>query len=175
MKPITLFDVALPTFINGLTQVHTFIDAAVAHAESKKVNPDHFMHERLIVDQFAFAKQVQATCDAAKLCAAKIAGIEAPKYDDTEATLAELKTRIENTLVFLKTVTPEQFNGNESKVIPMSWMPEMGIRAQEYVIHYSIPNFFFHMTTAYQILRTNGVSLGKADFMGKLPLEPIAA
>jgi hypothetical protein len=116
---------------------------------------------------FSFARQVQAMCDHAKNCTALLAGVEAPKYEDSEKSLAELIARIEKTIAFLNSVKPGQIDGAEEKPVTVKMRDrELHMKGQELLLNRSLPNFYFHATTAYDILRHNGVEIGKRDFMG---------
>jgi hypothetical protein len=166
---VSLYDVSVPVFTVTLTNLSAILDKAASHAESKKVDPKVIPATRLIVDMLPLSSQVQIACDTAKGAAARLAGVEVPKHADTETTLEELKARVAKTLDFIKTVKREQFEGAETKEIvlqfPQTTLKFTGIN---YLTNFALPNFFFHVTTAYALLRKNGVDLGKRDFLGGL-------
>ena len=124
------------------------------------------LSDKLIFDQFSFVRQIQIACDNAKIGVARIAEIEAPKHDDTESTFAELVMRIDATIAFLETITPEQMMEKEHVAVGNPYWGGKEMYAKDYVVHHLIPNFYFHVTTAFAILRRNGVMIGKGDFFG---------
>jgi len=147
-----------------------FIEKANSHMQKfKTTNIDQALQLRLVVDQFPLSKQIQSSCDIAKLFAARLTGKEAPVYQDTETTYGQIQERIQNTLTYLKTIEEKDFTGWEEKTISFPWMPGQYLKAKDYIEKHAIPNFYFHLTTAYAILRANGVELGKGDFLGALP------
>ena len=163
-----------------LENLSRILDTAVAFAATKKTErldfTDALLNDRLIFDQFPFVRQVQIACDNAKAAAARLAKQEPPSMPDTETTAEELKARIQKTLDFMKTVTSEQVVGNEEIVITMPpyYKKQYGgerLTGYEYATMYALPNFYFHATTAYAILRKNGVPIGKGDYLGQLPLQ----
>jgi hypothetical protein len=170
-----MYDVTVPAFIKTLEMLAKQLEKAKAHAESvntKDVNS--ILQDRLVFDQFPLVRQIQITCDTAKIQSAALAGIDAPAYEDTEKTFEEVHARIDKTVTFLKTLKQEQFVGREGVVIPFRYAPGMGMKASEQVLAHSLPNFYFHAATAYAIMRKNGVQVGKMDFLGALPLTAIA-
>jgi uncharacterized protein len=166
---ISMYDVSIPIFTLSLTNLSAILDKAASHGEAKKVDPKVIPQARLIVDMLPLSAQIQIACDTAKGAAARLAGIEVPKHEDTEATLAELKARVAKTLDFIKTIKPEQLQGAETREIvlqfPQSTLKFTGIN---YLTNFVLPNFFFHVTTVYALLRKNGVDLGKRDFLGPI-------
>jgi hypothetical protein len=158
---------SLPVFKHMLTNLSHVLDKGAAHAEARKFDPANLLTYRLAPDMLPFTKQIQIACDAAKIGAGRIAGMEWPKYEDNEATFAELKGRIQKTLDFLATVPPEKLDGTEEKElqIPVSRDTTRTMKAQDYLRFWVLPNLFFHVTTAYAILRHNGVELGKSDYL----------
>jgi hypothetical protein len=171
-----LYTITVPMFIKTLTALSGVLDKAGAHAGSKQLEwhpkgmqEDALLSARLISDQFPFVRQVQVACDNAKAGSARIAGIEPPKFEDTEKTVAELKARIDKTVAFLKTIKPEQVIGQEDRKVTLPFWKGKQATAFGYVTEYLIPNFYFHVTTAYAILRSNGVQIGKDDFIGGIP------
>jgi hypothetical protein len=164
-----MYDVSIPIFTLSLTNLSAILDKAASHEQSKKVDPKVIPQARLIVDMLPLSAQIQIACDTAKGAAARLAGVEVPKHEDTEATLAELKARVAKTLDFIKTIKPEQLQGAETREIvlkfPQTTLKFTGIN---YLTNFVLPNFFFHVTTAYALLRKNGVDLGKRDFLGPI-------
>lgn len=158
---------SLPVFKHMLNNLSHILDKGAAHAEAKKFDPANLLTYRLAPDMLPFTKQVQIACDAAKIGVARIAGVEWPKNDDSEKTFAELKQRIQATLDFLETIPAEKLDGTEEKEleIPIGRETKRAMKAQNYLRLHAMPNFFFHVTTAYAILRHNGVDLGKADYL----------
>ncbi len=173
-----LYTITVPPMMAKLEALKPLLDKVEAHAASKQLTwqapgfqEDALLQSRLISDQFPFARQIQITCDNAKNGIARLAEIEAPKMEDTEKTVAELKVRIDKTIEFLKTIKEEQVKGKEGVQVALSYWGGKSMTGFEYVTNYLVPNFYFHLTTAYSILRSNGVAIGKDDFMGPLPLK----
>jgi len=164
---VSMYDVSIPIFTLSLNNLAAILDKAASHAETKKVDPKVLPAARLIADMLPLSAQIQIACDNAKGAAARLAGIEIPKHEDTEATLDELKARIAKTLQFINSVKPEQLQGAETREIvlkfPQNTLKFSGIN---YLTNFVLPNFFFHVTIAYALLRKNGVELGKRDFLG---------
>jgi hypothetical protein len=164
---MSLSAASLPVFKLMLNNLSHILDKGAAHAEARKFDPANLLASRLAPDMLPFTRQVQIACDSAKIGAARAAGIEWPKYEDDETTFAQLKERIQKTLDFLATVPAEKIDGNEEKElqIPTGRDTSRTMKAQDYLRFHSMPNFFFHVTTAYAILRHNGVELGKTDYL----------
>ena len=157
----------VPFFVHSLTALSKILDKAEAHAEAKKIKPEVIPQLRLIADMLPFWRQITIATDHAKGAAARLSGVENPSFPDTETTLPELKERIAKTIAFLQTVPDAAFAGAEAKTITVKAGPrELTFPAVQYLNGYAIPNFYFHMTTAYNILRSNGVEIGKVDFLG---------
>lgn len=172
--PFSLYEVTIPQFTKTLTMLEHMLAKAESHAATRTKTPDTILHDRLVFDQFPLIKQIQLCTDIAKRTGALIAGVELPKFEDTEKTFAEARERIQKTLAFLSTLQKEQFEEKDETMMPMAWMPTKGIRARENVFSYILPNFYFHAATAYSIIRKNGVQIGKGDFLGTLPLVDVA-
>lgn len=168
-----LFEITVPQFIKVLGNLNGLLDKAAAHAEMKKYDVKNVLNARLAPDQFNFIRQVQIATDTAKGAAARLAGQEPPKYEDNEQTLDELRTRLHKTIEFLKTVKPAQFDGAAKRMIKIPHMPGKGLAGFEFVVQMGLPNFYFHVTTAYSILRHNGIEIGKGDYLGALPLKDL--
>jgi uncharacterized protein len=147
------------------------LDKANSYAETKKFEPAVLLQARLAPDQLDFTRQVQIACDSAKLGCARATGKVAPENADTEKTIPELKARIESTIKFLETLNAKDFAGAEERRITTPRWEGKTLSGVEYLIHHTIPNFYFHMTTAYSILRHNGVPLGKSDYLGPIPFK----
>lgn len=160
-----LHDLTVPVFTRGLTAVSALLDKAVAHAG--EAGADALLSNRLIDDMHPLVKQVQIACDGAKLCVARLSGVEAPVNEDTETTIDQLKARIAATLDYLASVPREAIDGQEDKDVVLKFPGgEWPFKGQGYVIGFALPNFFFHVTTAYDLLRGAGVPLGKRDYLG---------
>jgi hypothetical protein len=165
--PITMHSASVPMFVRMLGNLNKFIEKAEAHAQAKKFDPAVYLAARLAPDMLPFTRQVQIACDTAKFCVARLAGVEAPKHEDNEASLADLKARIAKTLAFVQSVPAEQIAGTEDKDIHVPRRDGvMVMKGEAYLKHFDTPNFYFHVTTAYALLRHNGVELGKGDFLG---------
>ena len=166
-----LFEITVPQFIKTLRNLSAILGKAAAHAEAKKYDVGVLLRSRLYPDQFDLIKQVQIACDSAKFCAARLSGKEAPAHDDSETTWPQLKARLDSTISFLSGFSAQDFNGAESKRITQARWEGKWLTGQEYVIQHAIPNVYFHVTTAYSILRHNGVEIGKKDYFGELPFK----
>ncbi len=166
---LSLYDVSIPVLVRGLTNLSVIIDKAAAHAEAKKIDPVVLAQARLFPDMFPLARQVQIACDTAKGAAARLAGIEMPKHEDTETTLAELKQRIAKTVDFVQSVKAGQFAGAESRSIEIKTPNRtLSFTGLSYLNQFVLPNFYFHESISYAILRHNGVEVGKNDYLGAI-------
>jgi len=164
---ISMYDISVKTFIRMLTNMSGFIDKAEAYAEAKKFDSKVLVDGRLAPDMLPFASQIRIACDFSKGCTARLAGIEPPKHEDNETTLAELKARIGKALDFIRSLKPEQIAGSENRDITHAMrVMTLNMKGLPYVTNFVLPNVYFHVTTAYNILRHNGVELGKRDFVG---------
>ena len=164
---LNLYDVSVPVFIQMLNNLSTLIDKGAEHAAKKEFDPAVLVNARLAPDMFPLSRQVQIATDAAKGVAGRLTGGEIPKFDDVETTLPELKARIAKTVDYLSTVKREQFEGAETReVVIKTRTRELKFDGQTYVLHYALANFYFHVVTAYDILRHNGVEIGKPDYLG---------
>ncbi len=164
---ISMYQASVPAFLQILNSLSTIIDKSVAHAEAHKIDPSALLGDRLYPDMFPFSRQIQIASDFAKGGAGRLAGVELPSFPDTETTFPELKERIAKTIAFLGTLTPAQIDGSEEREIIQKVGPNMvTFKGLPYLTGFVLPNFYFHATTAYAILRCNGVPLGKRDFMG---------
>jgi hypothetical protein len=154
-----------------LGQLDKWLDAAAAFAKTKSFEPNLFLDFRLAPDQFAFARQVQTACDTAKLAAARLAGKEAPSHPDTEKTLEELHARVKTVIAYLDGFTAKDFDGAAARVITQPRWEGKVMTGASYFLEHAVPNFFFHLTHAFAILRHNGVDIGKRDYLGTLSLR----
>jgi hypothetical protein len=166
-----IYDITVPAFIKSLNNLSHILDKGAEYAEAKKFEVEILLNSRLAPDQFNLVRQVQIACDSAKLGAARLAGIEAPVHEDKEKTLPELKARINEVIKFLETLNASNFKGSEEKRISLPRWEGKYLNGHEYAIQYAIPNVYFHITTAYAILRNNGVDVGKKDYLGELPYK----
>jgi hypothetical protein len=169
--PISMYAVSVPIFIQFLNALSGVLDKAAAHAEARKIDPSVLLNTRLMPDMFPLVRQVRAATDHAINAAGRLSGKELPSFPNTEATIPELKERIAKTIDFLKSVKPAEIDGTEDKDISITF-PSGATRqfkGQGLLLNNSLPNFYFHVTTAYDILRQCGVDLGKRDFMGTPP------
>ena len=163
----SMSQITLPVFVRRLNGLAGCLKKAQALYAEKKYDESTLLSYRFYPDMFSFARQVQATTDHARNCTAMLAGVEAPKFEMNEKSLADLIGRVEKTVAWLGTVKPEQVDGTEDKAITIKMQDrELNMKGIELVLNRSMPNFYFHCTTAYDILRHNGVELGKRDFMG---------
>jgi hypothetical protein len=154
-----------------LKNLDGWIEIASAHAQKKGFDANVFAQARLAPDQYPFVRQVQSACDAAKFAAARLSGKEAPKHPDTEQTIEELRARVRACTSFLDTFKAADFAGGEERGVDLTFMPGKYLEGSDYLNELAVPNFYFHATTAYAILRHNGVDLGKANFIGSLNLK----
>lgn len=168
---LSLYETSVGTFIRTLTNLLGILDKASAFAATKKFDPNNYLAIRLAPDMLPFARQIQIASDHAKRASSRLAGVEAPVFEDNEKTLDELKARTQKTIDYLKTLKPSQVDGNEGKAvsIPAGGGKRNWPSGKDYLFVNAMPNFFFHVTTAYAILRGAGVDIGKADFIGPQP------
>jgi hypothetical protein len=164
---ISMTSASLPIFRTTLKNLGHILDKGLAHAQARKFDPLVLTASRLAPDMLPFTRQVLIACDGPKNGMARIAGLEAPKFEDTETTFEELKARIAKTLAWLETIPADKLDGTEDKDItfPIGRETTRTMKAEAYLKHWVLPNFFFHVTTAYAILRHNGVELGKSDYL----------
>ena len=165
---ISLYDASVPFFQQMLNALSVVLKKAEAHAAEKNIDPNAFLQARLFPDMFPLVRQVQIAVDFAKGVSSRLAEVEVPKYDDTETTFAELQALIAKVLAFIGEFTPEQINGKEGiEIVTRPGTPkEKRFSGQSYLLTYGLPQFFFHVTTTYALLRHNGVEVGKRDYMG---------
>ncbi len=165
---ISMYQATIPVLVRSLTNLMAILEKGAAHAEAKKIDPAVLLNSRLYPDMYPLVKQVQIATDMAKNGSARLAGLEPPKFEDQETTFPELLDRLQKTITYLNTLTPEQIDGSEGKLISL---PVRGVTMTftglPYLLYFLQPNVYFHVTTSYNILRHNGVELGKMDFIGK--------
>ena len=167
---MSLYLVSAPEFANMLKNLDRWLDLAVEYAGTRSFEPNVLLGSRLAPDQLPLLRQVQVACDTSKMSCALVTGKTPPKHPDTEQAIAELKARIESVRGYLGQFTAQDFEGAESRVISPPALRGRSIKASDYLAQFSIPNFYFHVTTAYAILRHNGVPLGKLDYIGRVTL-----
>jgi hypothetical protein len=163
---VSLFQVSVPVFVQGLNGLTLVLDKAIAHVEAKSLDPAALLHARLYPDMLPFLRQVQLASDFAKGPVGRLAGVELPVWEDNEASFADLNARVAKTLTYIQGFTADQIDGQEDRDITLVRRGETHVfKAQAYLLGQAVPNFFFHVTTAYGILRHNGVEIGKRDFL----------
>lgn len=165
---LSMYQASIPVFIRTLGNLSGILAKGAAHAEAKKIDPSVLVNSRLFPDMFALARQVQIASDTAKGAAARLAGLEPPSYDDNEKTFPELIARLDKTVEYLKTLKPEQIDGSEERTVNLKVAGQpMTFQGMTFLLQRALPNLYFHTTTAYNILRHNGVEVGKKDYLGK--------
>jgi len=164
---ISMYESLIPVANRILSNLSVILDKGAAFAEAKKIEPTVLTGARLAPDMFPLTRQVQIACDMIKGAAARLGGVEVPKHEDTETTFAELKARIAKVQAFISSVPAANFGGSEDKAITLTMRRgDLHFNGLDYLRNYVLPNFYFHVTTTYAILRHNGVELGKSDFIG---------
>jgi len=164
---ISMYQASVPRFVNILGNLSNILDKAQAHVDAKKLDTATLTTYRLFPDMLPMTKQVQIACDAAKGVVARLAGVDIPAYEDNEVTLAELKARIAKTIAFIQTISPEQIDGTEDKEIVIKrGDKETHYKGMQFLLGHAMPNFYFHVATTYNILRHNGIEIGKRDYLG---------
>lgn len=164
---ISMYQASVPVFIHMLKNLAAILQKGVAYAEVKKIEPTVLINSRLYPDMFALVRQIQIASDVAKGCGARLAGLEPPKFEDNETTFPELFARIDKTVAYLETLKPEQIDGSEQRTVTLQIRNRtMTFLGMPFLLNFALPNFYFHVTTAYDILRHCGVEIGKQDFIG---------
>lgn len=166
-----LYELTVVQFTKMLTNLDLILNKAVAHAEAKKFDVGVLLNSRLAPDQFNLIRQIQIACDTAKLGVSRLTGKSAPVHEDNETTLPELKTRIQEVITYLGTFSPDDFSGAKERHISQPRWEGKYLTGFEFAIQHAIPNIYFHITTAYAILRHNGVDVGKKDYLGSMPYK----
>ena len=166
---ISMYSASVPVFVRMLTNLSACLDKAETNAKARGFDSAVLVSSRLAPDMLPLARQVQIACDAVKFGAARLAGVEAPSMEDKEATIAELKHRIARTIDFIGSVPADKISGSEAREIsvPMRGRDPLQLTGEAYLLNFVLPNFYFHVTTAYALLRHNGVELGKGDYLGR--------
>ncbi len=164
---LDMYQASIPVFVRMLGNLSAILEKASAYAAGKKIDPAVLANARLAPDMYPLSKQIQIATDMAKGCAARLAGIDVPSYEDNETTISELQARIAKTMAFLQSVDADRIKGSEEKTVTLSLRgKEVSFVGQPYLLHFVLPNVYFHITIAYAILRHNGLDLGKMDFVG---------
>ena len=166
---LTMYDASVTVFMHNLKQLSHLLDKSAAHAEATGIDPATLVQAKLAEDMRPLSFQIQSASDASKLAVVRLSGVAAPSFPDTETTFDELRVRVSKTRDYLETVSRQAFEGSEERVVTMkAGAVELEFTGQSYLLHFALPNFFFHVTTAYDILRHNGVPIGKRDFLGRV-------
>ncbi len=164
---LTMHATTAPAFTRMLNNLLAWLDKAQAHAEARKFDANNYLGLRLAPDMLPLTRQIQIACDGAKGCMARLAGVEVPKWDDTEATIDDLRARVRRTLDYVASFTPAQIDGSETReIVVPTRTSELRFSGEDYLRHFVLPNFYFHATTTYALLRHAGVELGKRDYLG---------
>jgi uncharacterized protein len=161
----------VPQYAKMLHNLDLWLDKATAHAKAKSFEVDTLVQARLAPDQYALDRQIQSACDSAKFSAAYLSGKEPPVHPDTEKTMAELRARIKSCLSFLETISAADVAGAEERKVAPKWLQGKWAKGDQFLVQMSLPNFYFHVVAAYEILRHNGVDIGKKDYIGSMPLH----
>ena len=165
---LSMYQASVPRFANMLGNLSSILDKAQAHVEAKKLDASTLTTYRLFPDMLPFTRQVQIACDTVKGAVARLAGVENPAHEDNERTIAELQERIAKTLAFIQSVNPAQIDGSEDRdIVVRRGETETHYKGMQFLLGSALPNLYFHVTTAYNILRHNGVEIGKRDYLGK--------
>lgn len=165
---LSMYQQSVPVLVRALGNLRAFLAKGAAHCEAKKLDPFALTSFRLYPDMFPMSRQVQIACDISKGCVARLSGATAPVFEDTERTFAELDARIEKTLAFVRSIPADQIDGTENKAVVIKTpFRDLNFEGQDYVQKFVLPNVYFHSATAYNILRHNGVDVGKMDFLGQ--------
>ena len=170
---MSMSNASIPVFEIGLNALSALLDKAQAYSQARSIDPTVLLNTRLFPDMFALTRQVQSACDQAKNGAARLAGIDPPSFEDNEKTIAELKARVAKTIAFVKTLDAKKIDASADREItfPLGPNNKGHMKGADYLNHFALPNFYFHLTTAYDILRHCGVEIGKRDFLGAIPLR----
>ena len=165
--PLSMYQASVPVFLQGLKNLAAILDKAAVQAVERKIDPGVLLNDRLAPDMFPLVRQVQIASDHAKGASARLAGIDVPKFEDVEKSFDDLQQRLARVIEFVKSISPDQIDGSEERdiTLPIGGQSR-AFKGQTYLLHFALPNFYFHLTTAYAILRHNGVVIGKRDFIG---------
>ncbi|MBZ6075293.1 DUF1993 domain-containing protein [Microvirga puerhi] len=167
---LSMYQASVPVFLQGLKNLSAILDKAVAQATERKIDPTVLFNDRLAPDMFPLVRQVQIASDHAKGAPARLAGLEVPKFEDVEKSFDELQQRLARVIEFVNSIEPARIDGSEEREItlPLGGQTRT-FNGQTYLLYFALPNFYFHLTTAYAILRHNGIAIGKRDFIGVVP------
>ena len=164
---LSMYAASTPTFRRMLGNLAAILNKAAAHAEARKIDPGVLLSARLFPDMLPLTKQVQIATDTAKGCVARLAGVEIPKFEDDETTFADLQARVAKTIAFVDSIPPAKIDGSEERAITLQLRERtLEMKGQDFLSNRALPNFYFHITTAYNILRHNGIEIGKSDYLG---------
>jgi len=165
--PVSIYRLSVPVFVRGLKVLSTLLEKAEAHAAANGIAPEVLVNARLAPDMLPLSGQIQRVSDTAKNALGRLSGKGAPSFPDTEATMTELKARLEKTIAYLQSVPEAELKGSETREVKLN-VGKLGVTftGEDYLLEFALPNFFFHVTTAYDILRHNGVEIGKTDYLG---------
>lgn len=165
--PLSMYQVSIPIFIRGLGVLSTLLEKAAAHTEEKSIEPGILINARLAPDMLPLAGQVQRASDTSKLAIERLTGIQSPRFEDKESTFGELQERIAQTIAFLQSVDVTQMEGGQQRTVQLNFGSfKPSFKGDQYLLTFALPNFFFHITTAYDILRHSGLNIGKRDYLG---------
>jgi hypothetical protein len=165
---LSMYRASIPVLVRALNNLSAILEKGAAHAAASNIDPAELVGARLAPDMLTLAGQIQRASDSAKGAAARLAGIENPSFADDETTFADLQERIVKTRRFLESVSAEQIDGSAARTIELNLGTKVTIRGDDYLLNFALPNFYFHVTTAYDILRHSGVPVGKMDYLGKI-------
>jgi hypothetical protein len=168
---MTFYELTVPQLTKMLKNLDQWLAAAVANAEARKFPADNLLGMRLAPDQFPLSRQIQSACDNAKFLVGRLAGKEWPAHPDTETTIEQLRARIASVIDYMAGCSPEDFAGAGERKITLPWLEGKWMTGAEYCVQFAIPNFHFHLVTAYALLRHAGVALGKRDYIGSVPMR----
>lgn len=166
-----LYELTIPQFSKMLRNLNHLLGKGIENAQTKKFEPEVLLEARLAPDQFNLTRQIQIACDTAKLCASRLTGKEAPVHADTEKTMVELRSRIDQVVTYLNSFSASDYKDSAKKQITQARWEGKYLLGDEFVLQHAIPNFYFHISTAYSILRHNGVEIGKKDYLGEMPFR----
>ena len=171
--PLSMSQASIPVFEIGLNALSAVLDKGEAYATAKKFDPAVLLHSRLAPDMFNLTRQVQVTTDQARRASARLAGVEPAVFEDTETTIAQLKARLAKTVAFLKTLDSKAIDASADRdiVFPLGGGNSGQMKGADYLNHFALPNYYFHLTASYAILRHCGVDIGKRDFLGAIPVK----
>ncbi len=170
---LSVYEISVQQFILTLSNLKNILQKSQTLALARRFDFEVLLNTRLFPDMFPLGKQIQTACDAAKFCAHRLSQIDAPTFSDSEGNLDDYFKRIDGTIAYLKSLGPEDFEEFEKKKIRFSWNPQQELQGKDYLIQFAVPNFYFHITTAYNILRHCGVELGKADYLGPINWQAV--